>query len=50
MIGRNGATEHTPYPSDVAADTIYQNAGHELTYQARVDRLAWIREQFTLSR
>ena len=27
---------------------IYQNAGHELTYQARVDRLAWIRQQFKL--
>lgn len=27
---------------------IYQNAGHELTYQARVDRLAWIREQFKI--
>jgi len=28
---------------------IYQNAGHELTFQARVDRLAWIREQFKLA-
>ena len=27
---------------------IYQNAGHELIYQARVDRLAWIREQFKI--
>jgi fermentation-respiration switch protein FrsA (DUF1100 family) len=27
---------------------IYQNAGHELTYQARVDRLAWLKQQFKL--
>jgi cephalosporin-C deacetylase-like acetyl esterase len=27
---------------------IYQNAGHELTYEARVDRLAWLREQFKI--
>ena len=27
---------------------VYQNAGHELTYQARLDRLAWLREQFKL--
>jgi fermentation-respiration switch protein FrsA (DUF1100 family) len=26
----------------------YQNAGHELTFQARVDRLAWLREQFKI--
>jgi fermentation-respiration switch protein FrsA (DUF1100 family) len=29
---------------------MYENAGHELTYQARLDRLAWLREQFKLSR
>jgi fermentation-respiration switch protein FrsA (DUF1100 family) len=29
---------------------IYQNAGHELTYQARVDRLAWLKQQFKLER
>jgi hypothetical protein len=23
---------------------------HELTFQARVDRLAWLREQFSLAR
>jgi cephalosporin-C deacetylase-like acetyl esterase len=27
---------------------IYQNAGHELTHQARVDRLAWLKQQFRL--
>jgi dipeptidyl aminopeptidase/acylaminoacyl peptidase len=27
---------------------IYQNAGHELTYPARVDRIAWLKEQFKL--
>ena len=27
---------------------IYENAGHELTYQARVDRIAWLKEQFRL--
>lgn len=27
---------------------IYENAEHELTFQARQDRLAWIREQFKL--
>ena len=26
----------------------YQNAGHELTFQARVDRLAWVKEQFRI--
>ena len=29
---------------------IYENAEHELTFQARQDRLAWIREQFKLQR
>jgi dipeptidyl aminopeptidase/acylaminoacyl peptidase len=29
---------------------IYENAEHELTFQARQDRLAWIREQFKLSK
>ena len=28
----------------------YENAEHELTFQARQDRLAWIREQFKLQR
>lgn len=27
---------------------IYENAGHELTYQARVDRLAWLQEHFRI--
>jgi len=27
---------------------IYENAEHELTFQARVDRLAWLREQFKI--
>ena len=29
---------------------IYENAGHELIHQARVDRLSWLREQFKLPR
>jgi fermentation-respiration switch protein FrsA (DUF1100 family) len=28
----------------------YENAGHELTHQARLDRLAWIRQQFKLTK
>lgn len=27
---------------------VYPNAGHELVFQARVDRLAWLREQFRI--
>jgi dipeptidyl aminopeptidase/acylaminoacyl peptidase len=29
---------------------IYENAEHELTFQARIDRLQWIREQFRLTK
>ena len=44
------ATAQAEAAKDPKTVKIYQNAGHELTYQARVDRLAWIREQFKLSR
>lgn len=29
---------------------IYDNAGHELTFQARLDRMAWIKEQFKIAK
>jgi dipeptidyl aminopeptidase/acylaminoacyl peptidase len=29
---------------------IYEGAEHELTYQARLDRMAWLRDQFKLTR
>jgi cephalosporin-C deacetylase-like acetyl esterase len=42
------ATAQAEAAKDPKTVKIYQNAGHELTFQARVDRLAWLREQFKI--
>jgi len=44
------ATAQAEAAKDPKTVKIYPNAGHELTFQARLDRLAWIREQFKLPR
>lgn len=49
-VKNEAATAQAEATKEPRTVKIYQNAGHELTYQARVDRLAWIREQFKLSR
>lgn len=49
-VKNEAATAQAEAARDPKTVKIYQNAGHELTYQARVDRLAWLREQFKLPR
>jgi fermentation-respiration switch protein FrsA (DUF1100 family) len=47
-VTNEAATAQAEAAKDPKTLKIYQNAGHELTYQARVDRLAWLREQFKI--
>ena len=49
-VKNEAATAQAEATKEPKTVKIYQNAGHELIYQARVDRLAWIREQFKLQR
>jgi cephalosporin-C deacetylase-like acetyl esterase len=49
-VKNEAATAQADATKEPKTVKIYQNAGHELIYQARVDRLAWLREQFKLSR
>jgi cephalosporin-C deacetylase-like acetyl esterase len=49
-VKNEAATAQADATKEPKTVKIYQNAGHELTYQARVDRLAWIRQQFKLQR
>jgi dipeptidyl aminopeptidase/acylaminoacyl peptidase len=48
-VKNESATAQASAAKEPKTVKVYQNAGHELTYQARVDRLAWLREQFRLS-
>jgi dipeptidyl aminopeptidase/acylaminoacyl peptidase len=47
-VKNDAATAQADAAKEPKTVKIYQNAGHELTYQARVDRLAWLRQQFKL--
>ena len=47
-VKNESATAQAEAAKEPKTVKVYQNAGHELTYQARVDRLAWIRQQFKL--
>jgi dipeptidyl aminopeptidase/acylaminoacyl peptidase len=47
-VTNEAATAQADATKDPKTVKIYPNAGHELTYQARVDRLAWLREQFKI--
>jgi dipeptidyl aminopeptidase/acylaminoacyl peptidase len=47
-VKNEAATAQAEAAKDPKTVKVYQNAGHELTYQARVDRLAWLREQFRI--
>jgi dipeptidyl aminopeptidase/acylaminoacyl peptidase len=47
-VKNESATAQAAAAKEPKTVKIYQNAGHELTYQARVDRLAWLREQFRI--
>ncbi|HET7694838.1 MAG TPA: prolyl oligopeptidase family serine peptidase [Vicinamibacterales bacterium] len=47
-VKNESATAQAEAAKEPKTVKIYPNAGHELTYQARVDRLAWIRQQFKL--
>jgi dipeptidyl aminopeptidase/acylaminoacyl peptidase len=47
-VKNEAATAQAEATKEPKTVKVYQNAGHELTYQARVDRLAWLREQFKL--
>ena len=48
-VKNEAATAQAEAAKDPRTIKIYQNAGHELTYEARVDRLAWIRQQFKIT-
>ena len=49
-VKNEAATAQAEAAKEPKTVKVYQNAGHELTFQARLDRLAWIREQFKLAR
>lgn len=47
-VNSEAATAQADAAKEPKTVKTYQNAGHELTYQARVDRLAWLKEQFRI--
>ena len=48
-VKNDAATAQADATKEPRTVKMYQNAGHELTYQARVDRLQWLREQFEIA-
>ena len=47
-VKNEAATAQVEATKEPKTVKIYQNAEHELTYQARVDRLGWLKQQFRL--
>ena len=47
-VTNEAATAQAEAAKEPKTVKIYQNVGHELTYQARVDRVAWIKQQFRI--
>jgi alpha-beta hydrolase superfamily lysophospholipase len=45
-VKNDAATAQANAAKDPKTVKVYQNAGHELTFQARLDRIAWLKEQF----